>query len=304
MGTTITTLLDEVREAVRSIDNCSVALRDGYIRIRTPFLLYDGEVVDLYLDENLVLSDLGETVRWCRARTLADPAAAETSARINEMFSYRGMIEYHRGEIRIPHFNRARINGDITRLALTCAHVSQTLCDDGVPRRRGSRKKARPWRGLQVLKFPYQATWDLMGDTPPEDVDVTGEYGLHARIEPVFKRPGAYYNRITGECWVECPDGRAFTYTKRDFCLDRELLAAAERRLSDDERTAIAVLAYGNAVSPPVRHQLLDRLCAEDTHRFQRHRKVAFYKADCMVRRMSQENCIIHEVLPSVPVDG
>jgi hypothetical protein len=45
-----------------------------YVRVRTPFLYPDGDVVDLFIrDEGarLVVSDLGESLRWLRNQTLA-----------------------------------------------------------------------------------------------------------------------------------------------------------------------------------------------------------------------------------------
>lgn len=45
-----------------------------YVRVRTPFLYPDGDIVDLFVrDEGsrVVVSDLGESLRWLRNQTLA-----------------------------------------------------------------------------------------------------------------------------------------------------------------------------------------------------------------------------------------
>jgi len=45
-----------------------------YVRVRTPFLYPDGDVVDLFVreeDEETIVSDLGESLRWLRNQTLA-----------------------------------------------------------------------------------------------------------------------------------------------------------------------------------------------------------------------------------------
>jgi len=45
-----------------------------YVRVRTPFLYPDGDVVDLFVrdqGEETVVSDLGESLRWLRNQTLA-----------------------------------------------------------------------------------------------------------------------------------------------------------------------------------------------------------------------------------------
>ena len=46
---------------------------NGYTRIRTPFLYPDGDVIDLYLQDDgrfTTLTDLGETVRWLKSQTV------------------------------------------------------------------------------------------------------------------------------------------------------------------------------------------------------------------------------------------
>ncbi len=48
------------------------ARHEQYIRIRTPFLYPDGDVIDVYLVEQggkLALTDFGESLRWLRAQT-------------------------------------------------------------------------------------------------------------------------------------------------------------------------------------------------------------------------------------------
>jgi hypothetical protein len=48
---------------------------NGYVRIRTPFLYPDGDLVDLYFretDRGMFLSDLGSTLMWLNAQTLVE----------------------------------------------------------------------------------------------------------------------------------------------------------------------------------------------------------------------------------------
>lgn len=45
---------------------------NGFVRIRTPDVYPDGEVIDLFLNEqSQVLTDLGETLRWLDMQTLS-----------------------------------------------------------------------------------------------------------------------------------------------------------------------------------------------------------------------------------------
>ena len=52
----------------------SCAPQGEYTRVRTPFLYPDGDVVDLYLHKEggtLIVSDLGESLRWLKDQTVA-----------------------------------------------------------------------------------------------------------------------------------------------------------------------------------------------------------------------------------------
>lgn len=70
-----------------------------YIRIRTPFLYPDNDLIDLYykeLDEDIVLTDLGETLSWFKLQTVALGIAPELLQLIKDICLDHG-IEFSRG---------------------------------------------------------------------------------------------------------------------------------------------------------------------------------------------------------------
>ena len=72
-----------------------------YIRIRTPFLYPDGDVIDLFYKEEgeyVILTDLGETLGWLQMQTAAQQKSAKQRQLINDICLnlnvqlYRGML--------------------------------------------------------------------------------------------------------------------------------------------------------------------------------------------------------------------
>ncbi len=72
-----------------------------YIRIRTPFLYPDGDVIDLFYKEDgeyVVLTDLGETLGWLRMQTTDQQKSSKQRQLINDICMnlnvqlYRGML--------------------------------------------------------------------------------------------------------------------------------------------------------------------------------------------------------------------
>ncbi len=57
-----------IAETIGQLYTCSEV--NGYVRIRTPYLYPDGEVIDLFLNERTqTITDLGETLRWLDMQT-------------------------------------------------------------------------------------------------------------------------------------------------------------------------------------------------------------------------------------------
>src|SRR5208337_3115731 len=92
-----------------------------YVRIRTPFLYPDGDVIDLYYEEYDgmgTISDLGETVRWLGSQS-ASPRRSTGQKRIVEDVCLTTGVEFFRGMIQ------ARVGKESDGLAGTLLRVAQ-----------------------------------------------------------------------------------------------------------------------------------------------------------------------------------
>lgn len=80
------------------------------LRIRTPFLYPDGDVIDIFCrssQESVEFTDLGETARWLHMQTHGTRRSIRQAALIHAICSDHG-LEFRRGEL----FARARPDDD------------------------------------------------------------------------------------------------------------------------------------------------------------------------------------------------
>lgn len=74
-----------------------------HIRIRTPFLYPDGDLVDLFYreeGEQKIITDLGETMRWLRSQTLSPKRTNKQKALIQDICMTLG-VEFFQGELLV-----------------------------------------------------------------------------------------------------------------------------------------------------------------------------------------------------------
>lgn len=99
---------------------------DGMIRIRTPYLYPDGDVVDLFLEEGaqgVVLSDLGETLGWLRMQTAALRRTKKHEALIQDVCLTHG-VELFRGMLQVRVQDAAGLSACLTRLGQAAVRVA------------------------------------------------------------------------------------------------------------------------------------------------------------------------------------
>lgn len=71
--------------------------RERHERIRTPFLYPDGDNIDLFVTEKegrLIVTDLGETLRWLRSQTLSPKRTPKQNALIADVCLTHGIEQY------------------------------------------------------------------------------------------------------------------------------------------------------------------------------------------------------------------
>lgn len=72
---------------------------DGYVKIQTPFLYPDGDVIDLFYKENgdtAILTDFGETLRWLRMQTISQRRSPRQQQLITDICLTHD-IKFHQG---------------------------------------------------------------------------------------------------------------------------------------------------------------------------------------------------------------
>lgn len=97
------------------------------IRVRTPYLYPDGDVVDLFVRYNELgggtVTDLGETVAWLRMQTVTERRTLRQSAIIEDIGKIHG-VEFFKGMI-VSRFSAGENPTDaILNVAQACIRVS------------------------------------------------------------------------------------------------------------------------------------------------------------------------------------
>lgn len=92
-------------------------ISDDLVRIRTPFTYPDGDIVDLFVeDDGSRITDLGETLRWLRMQTATRTRTIKQQSIIESVCSCNG-LELSLGQIRTK-------TGDLTSRTLASSVVS------------------------------------------------------------------------------------------------------------------------------------------------------------------------------------
>ena len=99
---------------------------EGRVRIRTPFLYPDGDVIDLFYDERgtqPTLTDLGETLRWLRGQTVSRRRSPKQQQLIEDICVNHG-IEFFRGMLMVRVRQLDDLASAVTRLAQAALRVA------------------------------------------------------------------------------------------------------------------------------------------------------------------------------------
>jgi hypothetical protein len=155
---------------------------DDRVRIRTPFLYPDGDLIDLfYVERNgsVLLTDLGETVRWLRMQTVASRRSPKQQQMIAEVCINHG-VELFKGMLTLRLLPGETLAPAVIRLAQASVRVSdlwftmrtravETLTDEvgdfladrKIPFERGAKmtgRSGRAWDVDYVTRTPEQTS--------------------------------------------------------------------------------------------------------------------------------------------------
>lgn len=120
----ITSPCDRLATELPALFSCSPL--DARVRIRTPFLFPDGDLIDLFYSEpggTPTLTDLGETVRWLRMQTVALRRSPKQKQMIDDVCLNHG-VEFFKGMLTLRLRPGDRLADGVIRLGQACLRVS------------------------------------------------------------------------------------------------------------------------------------------------------------------------------------
>jgi hypothetical protein len=118
-------ICDHIAGSVGKLFTCSD--EGSYVRVRTPFLYPDGDVIDLYAQnggETITLTDFGETLRWLRMQTLAKQRSPKQHKMIEDVLSNHG-VELYKGMLMA----RAKTDEDIGPTVFRLSQAALRVAD-------------------------------------------------------------------------------------------------------------------------------------------------------------------------------
>ncbi len=117
-------ICEEISTTIGDLFSCSIV--GEYIKVRTPYLYPDGDVLDLFIKPNgetLTLTDLGETLRWLSMQTYAKQRSRKQDILIEDIcLTHR--IEFFKGMFLARIQNSESLVYALVRLAQTALQVA------------------------------------------------------------------------------------------------------------------------------------------------------------------------------------
>lgn len=121
----ITKPCQTISDTLGDLFSCST-MDNGFIRIRTPYLYPDGDVIDLFYKvtpAHSFITDLGETIRWLYSQTVNDFLSQKQQQGIQDILLTHD-VEQYRGTFMIRLRSADSLVDAITRLSQTAICVS------------------------------------------------------------------------------------------------------------------------------------------------------------------------------------
>lgn len=118
-------LCQDVKQSLGALFVCSE--QGDAVRIRTPFLYPDGDVIDLYCHAQgsiVNVTDLGETTRWLRMQTPSQKRSTKQTALIEDTCMNHG-VEFYRGMLQA----RTTAGDDLAATLLRVAQAALRVAD-------------------------------------------------------------------------------------------------------------------------------------------------------------------------------
>jgi hypothetical protein len=100
---------------------------NGYIRVETPFLYPDGDVIDIFYkeeEETITLTDLGETMRWLKMQTVSLRRSLKQQQLIDDICLSHNIL-FDRGMLTAPVGSPDNLASTVVRLVQCILRVSE-----------------------------------------------------------------------------------------------------------------------------------------------------------------------------------
>lgn len=119
--------LDPCAEIISQLNSLFTCVpHDSRVRVRTPFLYPDGDVIDLFYSDAggaRTLTDLGETVRWLRMQTLTPRRSPNQRQMIEDVCLNHG-VEFFKGMLVLRLLPGDRLVDGVFRLGQASVRVA------------------------------------------------------------------------------------------------------------------------------------------------------------------------------------
>jgi hypothetical protein len=115
----------EIEKKIGELFTCSEL--NGYVRIRTPYLYPDGDVIDFFFSEkngSYTLTDLGETLGWLKSQTVALKRSPKQRQLISDVCLTHG-VELFRGMLMV----RLRSSDEVTEALVRLSQAALRVAD-------------------------------------------------------------------------------------------------------------------------------------------------------------------------------
>lgn len=118
------TFCSELSQTVGALFVCED--RQDHVRIRTPFLYPDGDMIDIFAKNGgstVMLTDFGETLRWLRMQTVSSRRSPKQNKLIQDVLLNHG-VELFRGMLTVRVHDSEDLASATMRIAQACLRVA------------------------------------------------------------------------------------------------------------------------------------------------------------------------------------
>lgn len=118
------TFCSELSQSVGALFVCED--RDNDVRIRTPFLYPDGDIIDIFAKNGgstVTLTDFGETLRWLRMQSVSGRRSPKQDKLIQDVLLNHG-VELFRGMLIVRVHGSQELASAMMRIAQACLRIA------------------------------------------------------------------------------------------------------------------------------------------------------------------------------------